>query len=303
MWISLAIETDDAHAEVLSEALLELGALSTDTHDAAEGTEREQPLFDEPGEALGEVWSASELTALFEADADIPFILQAAAETAGLSSLPTYRISQVEEQDWVRLTQSQFDPIRISSQLWVVPTWHSAPDPEAINLILDPGLAFGTGSHPSTQLCLAWLDSNLQAGDDLMDYGCGSGILAIAAAKLGAGHVVGVDIDPVAVAASRSNAILNRCETNVEFYMADLTAQADTQASVVVDVVIANILANPLIMLAPILIAATRAGGRIALSGILSEQAEGVMRAYRPFFNMRIAQEQAGWGLLTGTNI
>jgi ribosomal protein L11 methyltransferase len=301
MWISLAIETDNAHAEVLSEALLELGALSTDTHDAAAGTEREQPLFDEPGEAPGEIWSASELTALFAADADIPSIVQAAAETAGLSGLPTYRISHVEEQDWVRLTQSQFDPIRISSRLWIVPTWHSAPDPGAINLILDPGLAFGTGSHPSTQLCLAWLDSNLQAGDDLLDYGCGSGILAIAAAKLGAGHVVGVDIDPLAIDASRRNAILNRCETKVEFHTADLTAQADTQAGMVVDIVIANILANPLIMLAPILIAATSTRGHIVLSGILSGQAEGVMQAYRPFFNMRIAQEQAGWVLLTGT--
>ena len=156
-WISLAIETDDTHAEILGDALLELGALSTDIHDAAAGTEREQPLFGEPG-GPGKVWLASELTALFEADANIPFIVQAAAEAAQLASLPSYRITPVEEQDWVRITQSQFDPIQISSRLWIVPTWHSAPDPAAINLILDPGLAFGTGSHPSTQLCLAWLD-------------------------------------------------------------------------------------------------------------------------------------------------
>jgi ribosomal protein L11 methyltransferase len=303
MWISLAIETDNAHAEVLSDALLELGALSTDHHDAAAGTEREQPLFDEPGEAPGEIWPASELTALFEADADIPSILQAAAETAQLASLPSYHITQVEEQDWVRLTQSQFDPIRISSRLWIVPSWHPVPDPAAINLILDPGLAFGTGSHPSTQLCLAWLDSSLQAGEDVLDYGCGSGILAIAAAKLGAAHVIGVDIDPQAVAASRGNALLNHCETTVEFHTAHFGAQADTpeRAADVVDVVVANILANPLIMLAPVLTAATRAGGRIALSGILSEQAEEVIHAYRPYFNLRIAQEQAGWVLLTGT--
>jgi ribosomal protein L11 methyltransferase len=303
-WISLAIETDDTHAEALSDALLELGALSTDIHDAAAGTEREQPLFGEPGEAPGKVWLTSELTALFEAETDIPFIVQIAAEAAQLSSLPSYRITQVEEQDWVRLTQSQFDPIRISSRLWIVPTWHSAPDPAAINLILDPGLAFGTGSHPSTQLCLAWLDSNLQAGEDVLDYGCGSGILAIAASKLGAAHVTGVDIDPLAVAASRSNAMLNHCEMNVEFHTANFTDQANTRkraADLVADIVVANILANPLIMLAPILIRATRAGGRIALSGILSEQAEEVMRAYRQCFDMRIAQEQAGWVLLTGT--
>jgi ribosomal protein L11 methyltransferase len=303
MWISLAIETDDAHAEVLSDALLELGALSTDLHDAAAGTEREQPLFDEPGEAPGTIWRASELTALFGADADISSIVEAAAEAAQLASLPSYHITHVEEQDWVRLTQSQFDPIRISSRLWIVPSWHPVPDPAAINLILDPGLAFGTGSHPSTQLCLAWLDSNLQAGEDVLDYGCGSGILAIAAAKLGAAHVIGVDIDPQAVAASRSNALLNHCETKVEFHTAHSGAQADTgqRAADVVDVVVANILANPLIMLAPILTDATRPGGRIALSGILSAQAEEVMHAYRRHFNMRIAQEQAGWVLLTGT--
>jgi ribosomal protein L11 methyltransferase len=303
MWISLAIETDNAHAEILSDALLELGALSTDLHDAAAGTEREQPLFDEPGEAPGTIWRASELTALFGADADISSILQAAAETAQLASLPSYHITQVEEQDWVRLTQSQFDPIRISSRLWIVPSWHPVPDPAAINLILDPGLAFGTGSHPSTQLCLAWLDSSLQGGEDVLDYGCGSGILAIAAAKLGAAHVTGVDIDPQAIVASRGNALLNHCETKVEFHTAHFGAQADTRqrAADVVDVVVANILANPLIMLAPILTDATRAGGRIALSGILSEQAEEVIHAYRPHFNLRIAQEQAGWVLLTGT--
>src|SRR5690242_13356516 len=236
-WISLAIETDDTHAEILGDALLELGALSTDIHDAAAGTEREQPLFGEPGEAPGKVWLASELTALFEADANIPFIVQAAAEAAQLASVPSYRITPVEEQDWVRVTQSQFDPIQISSRLWIVPTWHSAPDPAAINLILDPGLAFGTGSHPSTRLCLAWLDANLQTGEDVLDYGCGSGILAIAASKLGARHVLGVDIDLQAITASRSNAILNHCDSsNVEFRLASSTG--GSQKSAFADIVV-----------------------------------------------------------------
>ena len=141
-WISLTLETDDAHAEILSDALLELGALSTDIHDAAAGTEREQSLFDEPGGLAGEIWSASELTALFEADADITSIVRAASQAAQLPGPPTYHLTHVEEQDWVRITQSQFDPIQISSRLWIVPTWHEAPDPAAINLILDPGLAF-----------------------------------------------------------------------------------------------------------------------------------------------------------------
>src|SRR3954452_18035315 len=270
-WIALAIPTDHEHAEDLSDVMLELGALSADIRDAAAGSEREQPLFDEPGEESGRFWRASELTALFNADADIPAIVQAAAEAAQLASLPPYSVTHVEEQDWVRLTQSQFDPIKISSRLWIVPSWHRAPDPSAINLILDPGLAFGTGSHPSTRLCLSWLDSNLKAGEDVLDYGCGSGILAIAAWKLAARHVTGVDIDPQAITASRSNAMLNQCDkSNVEFEIAHFAAPTGDQKGPSVGVVIANILANPLIILAPILAASCRPAGRIALSGVLS---------------------------------
>lgn len=301
-WISLTVETDAAHAEILSDAMLELGALSTDIHDAAAGTEREQLLFDEPGELTGEIWSVPEVTALFEADADIRSIVQVAAQAAQLSTPPAYRLTYVEEQDWVRITQSQFDPIQISPRLWIVPTWHQAPDPAAINLILDPGLAFGTGSHPSTQLCLAWLDENLQGGEDVLDYGCGSGILAIAALKLGANRVVGVDIDPQAVAASRENATLNQCgEAETEFHAAHFATQADPAREAWADVIVANILANPLIMLAPILMRASRLGGTIVLSGILVEQAEEVRQTYQRWFNMRIAGVREGWALLTGT--
>jgi ribosomal protein L11 methyltransferase len=301
-WLSLTIETDDARAEVLSDAMLELGALSTDIHDAAAGTEGEQLLFDEPGEISGEIWSASELTALFNPDADINFIVRAAAQAAGLPTLPMYRLTYVEEQDWVRITQSQFSPIQISSRLWIVPSWHAVPDPAAISLVLDPGLAFGTGSHPSTQLCLTWLDETMQGGEDVLDYGCGSGILAIAASKLGARHVVGVDIDPQAVAASRENAIRNQCgEMKAGFHMTHFSTQMDPGREAWADVVVANILANPLIMLAPILMRATRQGGRIALSGILEEQAEAVKEGYRQWFEMRTAKMHEGWVLLTGT--
>lgn len=301
-WISLTVETDSAHAEVLSDAMLELGALSTDIHDAAAGTEREQFLFDEAGEPSGEIWSASELTALFDADADIISIVNAAAQAARLSSPLTYRVTDVKDQDWVRITQSQFGPIQISPRLWIVPSWHQIPHPAAVNLILDPGLAFGTGSHPSTKLCLTWLDENLRGGEYVLDYGCGSGILAIAASKLGASHVVGMDIDPNAVAASRENALINRCdETKAEFFTVDLATQIKPAREGRADVVVANILANPLIMLAPILMRATREGGRIALSGILVEQAEEVKQTYRQWFKMHIAVEQEGWALLTGT--
>ncbi len=301
-WISLTIETDAAHAEILSDALLELGALSADIHDAAAGTEREQPLFGEPGELPEKIWPAAEITALFNTDADVSTVMQAAAQAAELISLPIYHLAEVPEQDWVRLSQAQFTPIQISSRLWIVPSWHQIPDPAAVSLILDPGLAFGTGSHPTTQLCLAWLDENLRGGEDVLDYGCGSGILAIAALKLGAGHAVGIDIDPQAVVASRDNALRNQLDQmKAEFYTAHSAPQAAVATAAWADVVVANILANPLIVLAPLLMSMTRKGGCIALSGILRDQAEEVERIYRQWFEMRIAGEREGWVLLTGT--
>ncbi len=300
-WILLAMETDADHAEILGDALLELGALSADIHDAAAGTEREQPLFGEPGQSGDAIWQACKLTALFDMNASIPAVVEAAAQAAGLSNPPPYRITYVEEQDWVRTTQFQFSPIRISSRLWVVPSWHKPPDPDAVNLILDPGLAFGTGSHPSTQLCLRWLDENLRGGEYVLDYGCGSGILAIAALKLGAARVVGIDIDPQAVEASRRNAILNQCcEADARFHMGRASAEGVEAAADLADVVIANILANPLIVMAPILNRATRTGGRIALSGILAEQAEDVIKAYEDGFDMHIARNEEDWVLLSG---
>lgn len=300
-WISVIIKTDSMHVEALSDAMLALGALSTDIHDSAAGTEHEQPLFGEPGEPIADIWLAPELTALFKGETDISTVIRAAAEAVGLPAPPSYHIEYVEEQDWVRVTQSQFNPIRISSRLWVVPSWHEIPDPTAINLILDPGLAFGTGTHPSTQLCLEWLDENLGGGEDVLDYGCGSGILAIAALKMGAHHVVGIDIDPQAVEASRQNARLNQCaETEIAFHT-QMAEQTDTECGGWADVIVANILANPLIMLALILTHAARPGGRIALSGILAEQAEEVMRAYQQSFDMHIALNREGWVLLAGT--
>lgn len=300
-WISLTIQIDAAHAETLGDVLLELGALSADIHDAAAGTEREQPLFDEPGELPEKIWAAAEITVLFDADTDVTTIIQIAAQATGLGSLPLYHVETVSEQDWVRLSQAQFTPIQISSRLWIVPSWHEIPDPAAISLILDPGLAFGTGSHPTTQLCLAWLDENLRGGEDVLDYGCGSGILAIAALKLGAGHAVGIDVDPQAIVASRDNALRNQLDQmKVEFYTPNFAPQVDSVNAVRADVVVANILANPLIMLAPLLMSVTRRGGHIALSGILRDQAEEVEEVYRQWFEMRIAEEREGWVLLTG---
>ena len=210
----------------------------------------------------------------------------------GLKALPAYQIAQVEDDDWVRLTQSQFKPIPISSRLWIVPTWHAPDDSEAINIILDPGLAFGTGSHPTTRLCLRWLDKYLPAGATVLDYGCGSGILAIAALKLGAASAMGVDIDTQAVRASRDNALANG--VNAQFFV------PDTAPFLLADVVIANILTNPLKVLAPLLTGATRVGGQIVLSGILSEQVEEVVNIYTAWFDLMPPVEEDGWVCLSG---
>ncbi len=299
-WVALTIEINAGHTEILSDALLAQGALSVDIHDAAEGTSKEQMLFDEPGEPTGAIWHDSEVTALFDADVDIAEMMRVVTHTAQLTVQPNYRQEDIEEQDWVRLTQSQFDPIRISDRLWIVPTWHQLPNPEAINLILDPGLAFGTGSHPTTQLCLAWLDAHLQQDDIVLDYGCGSGILAIAALKLGASSVVGVDIDPKAVEASIQNAASNHCDPENFLFT---TAGSDYSISDVVsqaDVVVANILANPLVMLAPLLANATGEDGHIVLSGVLQEQVDDIKQAYQQFFDMHVYAEDSGWVLLVG---
>jgi ribosomal protein L11 methyltransferase len=227
-----------------------------------------------------------------EEGADPSRILDDACGALGLNK-PTFVVEPVPETDWVRQTQSQFDPIPISSRLWIVPTWHQAPDSNAINLQLDPGLAFGTGSHPTTRLCLRWLDANLKGGESVLDYGCGSGILAIAALKLGAGNAVGVDIDPQAVQASRFNAEQNG--VTADFFLPD---QAPSSAY---DLVLANILSNPLRALAPLLAGATRPGGRLVLSGILAEQAQEIAAIYGQWFDMAPAIEDDGWVCLSGT--
>jgi len=300
-WTALIIEASSAHTEVLNNVLIELGALSVDTHDADTGTQHEQPLFEQFDDSPKTTWPNVEITALFEETVDVTAIMQTVVQNAQLPCLPAYRIKKIEDQDWVRLTQSQFGPIKISPRLWIVPSWHQIPDPTATNLMLDPGLAFGTGSHPTTELCLAWLDENLQGGEQVLDYGCGSGILAIAALKLGAGHVVGVDIDPHAVESSIKNAGQNKCGQNkAEFYSVDNMAKADQTMDGWADIVVANILANPLIMLAPLLKRASKSNGRIVLSGILAEQAKEVEQVYQQWFKMHLAREQGGWALLIG---
>ncbi len=287
MWLSVALETDAAHADTLSDALLEAGAISASVEDADAGTERETPQFGEPGSPTTPLWVTSRVVALFEPTDDLSDRVSAAARAVGIMDLPAPRIEEVEEQDWVRLTQSQFDPIRVSARLWIVPSWHEAPDPQAINLIVDPGLAFGTGSHPTTRLCLEWLESTVTAGASVLDYGCGSGILGIAAAKLGAGDVLGIDIDEAALTSANDNATANNVCLRLRHSREPLAGQFD--------LVVANILTNPLCVLAPLLARQVAPGGRLALSGVLAIQAEQVIEAYRPFIALAVGGEHDGW--------
>jgi ribosomal protein L11 methyltransferase len=289
-WQRLALVVEGRHAEPLGEALEEAGALATEITDADAGTEREEALFGEPG-ADGGLWPRARLSALFAADADPGAALDEALAASGVATLSAASIERVEDADWVALTQRQFDPIRAGERLWIVPTWH-APRPGAINVILDPGAAFGTGSHPTTRLCLAWLERHVRTGDAILDYGCGSGILAIAALKLGAARATAVDVDPLALEAARYNSERNGVRLDARDAHAALADAAD--------ITIANILANPLRMLAPLLATHTRPGGSIVLSGILEEQVEPVIGAYAPWAALAVAGRDAGWALLAG---
>ena len=294
-WQSVRILVDSQDAEPLSDALMEVGALSVSLEDADAGTEDETPLFGEPDHPSAELWQRSIAVALLEEHADVGAVLTAAATLAQRPVPTQYQIETVADQDWVRLTQSQFDPIPISPRLWIVPTWHDAPDAAAINLKLDPGLAFGTGSHPTTRLCLRWLDDNIRGGESLLDYGCGSGILAIAASKLGATEVVGVDIDPQAITASHDNAALNA--VNASFCLPDALAEAQY------DMVVANILTNPLKAMAPMLAGRVLRGGQLVLSGILVAQAQDVIDIYAPWCAFEAPVADAGWVRLVGQRL
>jgi len=291
-WLSLSIRTDCQHAEVLADALLDAGALAASIEDAAAGTTDEQPQFGEPGSVSRPGWERSLVVALLKPDTDVRPFLASCAGRAGLATLPDFTLEEIAEQDWVKLTQSQFEPIRVSARLWIVPSWHEAPDPQAIVLVLDPGMAFGTGSHPTTRLCLEWLERSVRPGMSVLDYGCGSGILAIAAARLGATDVVGVDIDPQAVTSARNNAESNRVSARFQDSACQLTGLFDR--------VVANILANPLKVLAPAISAHVRPGGSLALSGILVEQTEELIAAYAPFLRLAVADARDGWVCLAG---
>lgn len=293
-WLSLTLEVEEAAAEALSEALLARGAQSVSLEDADEGTAHEAPRFAEPSwDGAAGAWPHSRVVALLPLDANVLELVVECTRAAALDHPPAFRVERIEDDDWVRRTQSQFTPLPIGERLWIVPTWCEPPDARAAVVRLDPGMAFGTGTHPSTRLALHFLERSLRGGERVLDYGCGSGILAIAAAKLGAAEVDAVDLDPRALDATRANARAN--EVSVRVSTPEALPRGDY------DVVVANILANPLILLAPALTARVRARGRVALSGVLAAQASAVAVAYRPAIELAVTREDEGWALLEGT--
>lgn len=287
-WLQVRLAITPEQAETYEDALLGVGAVSVTFMDA-----EDQPIF-EPDLGTTPLWSNTHLLALFEADTD-PANLVAHLQLLTGGELPAHEIEQIADQDWERSWMDNFQPMRFGRRLWIVPSWHAAPEPEAVNLLLDPGLAFGTGTHPTTALCLEWLDGQELNDCTVIDFGCGSGILAIAALLLGAPQAIGTDIDPQALEASRDNAGRNGIDpARFPVYLpADMPQQP-------AEVVVANILAGPLVSLAPQISALVKAGGRLALSGILAEQADEVRAAYAGAFDLDPTAIKDGWVRISG---
>ena len=289
-WIQLTLEAGDQDPEQLSDFLLAAGAQSVTFLDAAD-----QPIFEpDPGDTP--LWTATRVVALFDEAQRFEPVRLALADRFGAAAAARIELEALEDRDWERAWMDHFQPMRFGHHLWVVPTGMAAPeDPEAVVLDLDPGLAFGTGTHPTTALCLQWLDGHPPRGRTVLDFGCGSGILAIAALKLGAARALGTDIDDQALWASRENAVRNGVEARLALMLpGDLPGEP-------VDLLLANILANPLIQLAPRLAALVRPGGQLLLSGILAEQADSVMAAYASWIRFSPPMEREGWVCLAGT--
>jgi ribosomal protein L11 methyltransferase len=288
----LSLMCPEDRVEQLSDALEALDALSVSVEDADAQTDAEQALFGEPGmPALKDGWQRSRVTALFSDQL-------AANEASRLLQLQDFflscqliGVSEVADEDWVRLTQSQFAPVEVTSEFWIVPTWHEPPAQARQIIRLDPGLAFGTGTHPTTRMCLRWIAARSVRGR-VLDYGCGSGILAIGAAKFGARDVVAVDIDPAAIVATGLNASANAVT---------LRAGPPEAATGLFDVVLANILASPLKVLAPLLCARVEVGGHLVLAGILERQAVELTAAYAPYCQLVVTDSEDGWILMTTT--
>jgi ribosomal protein L11 methyltransferase len=287
-WLQVRLAITPEQAATYEDALLDVGAVSVTFMDA-----EDQPIF-EPDLGTTPLWSHTHLLALFEADTDPAALLAHLALLTG-GPLPAHQVEQIADQDWERSWMDNFQPLRFGQRLWIVPSWHQPPEPQAVNLHLDPGLAFGTGTHPTTALCLEWLDGQSLHDCNVLDFGCGSGILAIAALLLGAKQACGTDIDPQALEASRDNATRNGIDAaRFPLYLPS-EMPADT-----FDLVLANILAGPLVQLAPTISQHVRQGGYLVLSGILAEQAEEVRAAYQADFILDPTAEKDGWVRISG---
>jgi len=288
-WIQLKINTTGGHAEELGDALIESGAVSVtfqDTHDT--------PVFEPlPGETR--LWGDTDVIGLYDAETNMKEVVAILEHCPLLSADFVHKIEQLEDKDWEREWMDNFHPMRFGQRLWICPSWRDVPDKNAVNVMLDPGLAFGTGTHPTTSLCLEWLDGIDLVGKTIIDFGCGSGILAIAALKLGAAKAIGIDIDPQAIQASRDNAQRNGVSDKLELYLPQ-NQPADMRA----DVVVANILAGPLRELAPLISILPVQGGLLGLSGVLATQAAGVCEAYDGIFTLDPVVEKDEWCRITG---
>ena len=294
----LVLRAPQALVEAVSDALIdELDALSVSVEDADAGSDSEQALFGEPGQpAPAAGWQRSTLNALFADERQATDAATRLLAQPWVEGLHVQALRQLQDQDWVRLTQSQFTPVSITPQFWIVPSWHEVPPGAAQVIRLDPGLAFGTGTHPTTRMCLRWIADHATActapGARVLDYGCGSGILAIAAALHGARHIDAVDIDQDSVQTTRANAAANGAQLSVGLPDA-VTGRYD--------LLLANILATPLKLLAPLLSGLLQRGGQLVLAGILERQADELSRAYAPWLTLQVADSVDGWVLMTGT--
>ena len=291
-WANLIVQINKEDVDSISDYLIELGAISTSIEDTNLNQNNEELIFGVPNIQSQQFWENNTVQALFEKKINIE-IIKAAIKNKFTDSILLLSTKDVEDTDWVKSTQTQFSPIRINDKLWIIPTWHKIQDKNAINLILDPGLAFGTGTHPTTHLCLLWLLDNINQNLSVLDYGCGSGILGIAAKKIGAKKVIGVDIDNQAIKASKDNSEMN----NVQISWSNTKEKIDFKA----DLVVANILSSALSVLAPILAEHCITNGKIALSGILESQEDDIKKIYNSWFDLDPSYKKDGWVLISGT--
>lgn len=283
-WIQLRVTTTEEKAEQVSDMLMGWGAQAVSFLDA-----HDTPIYEPmPGEVI--YWTNTVVVGLFDAEHPMDKVLNQLKQVSFFKGAPDYKLEQLEDKDWEREWMDNFHPIKFGQRLWVCPSWRDIPDPTAVNVMLDPGLAFGTGTHPTTALCMQWLDATIKPEQTVVDFGCGSGILGIAALKLGAKRVIGVDIDPQAIEASTANAKRNNVEGQIELYLPQHQPK-DFQA----DVVVANILAGPLAELKDIISAYVKPGGLLALSGILESQAQSVIDAYSNEFSFDPIAVQDEW--------